>query len=97
MCVHSRLTLYGRDATDAYAHSPAPNDTYLSVEDAYAEWYKDVKGVEISKRQVLPIYHALQGHPESGKMWMKLIDNIIIIKQLGFHTTTHDRCIYRRV
>ena len=96
MCVHSGLTIYGGDATDAYAHSPAPNNTYLSVDDAYAEWYKYVKGVAISKRQVLHIYHALQGHPESGKMWMKLIDNIII-NELGFHTTTHDRCIYRRV
>ena len=27
---------------------------------------------------------------------MKLIDNIII-NQLGFHITTHNRCIYRRV
>ena len=29
-------------------------------------------------------------------MLIKLIDNIII-NQLGFHTTMHDRCIYRRV
>ena len=29
-------------------------------------------------------------------MWMKLIDNIII-NQLGLHTTTHSRCIYRRL
>ena len=96
MYAQSGLKLYGGDATDAYVHSPAPNNTYLSVDDAYAEWYKDTKGVEISKQQVLPVYHALQGHPESGKMWMKLIDNIII-NQLGFHTTTHDRCIHRRV
>ena len=96
MCAHSGLTMYGGDATDAYAHSPDPKDTYLSVDDAYSEWYKDVKGVEISKRQVLPVYHALQGHLESSKMWMKLIDNIII-NELGFHTTTHDRCIYTRV
>ena len=46
--------------------------------------------MEISKIQVLPVYHALQGHPESGKMWIKLINNIII-NELGFHTTTHDR------
>ena len=45
---------------------------------------------------VLPVYHALQGHPESGKQWMHLIDNILL-KKMGFHTTTHDRCIYRRV
>ena len=42
---------------------------------------------------VLPVKHALQGHPESGKMWMKMIDNILI-KELGFRTTTHNRCIY---
>lgn len=45
---------------------------------------------------MLSVFHALQGHSESGKMWMKLIDNIII-NQLGFHTTKYDRCIYRRV
>ena len=85
MCAHSGLTIYGGDATDTYTHSPALNDTYLSVDYAYAEWYKDVKGVQISKIQVLPVYHALQGHPESGKMWMKLIDNIII-KIFGVHS-----------
>ena len=42
------------------------------------------------------MYHALQGHPERRKMWMKLIDNIII-NERGFHTTTHDRCIYKWV
>ena len=42
MCAHSRLTIYGGNATDAYAHLPAPKDTYLSVDDAYVEWYKDV-------------------------------------------------------
>ena len=32
---------------------------------------------------ILPVNHALQRHPESGKMWMKMIDNILI-NQLGF-------------
>ena len=45
---------------------------------------------------VLPVYHALQGHPESGKQWMNMIDNVLI-KEMGFRTTTHDRCIYRRI
>ena len=29
---------------------------------------------------VLPVYYALQGHPESGKQWMTMIDNILIKK-----------------
>ena len=50
LCAHYGLTIYGGDATDAYAHSPALNDTYLAVDDAYSEWYKNVKGVQISKQ-----------------------------------------------
>ena len=45
IAAHSGLTVYGGDATDAYAHSHAPKDTSLAVDDAYAEWYKDNYGV----------------------------------------------------
>lgn len=40
--------------------------------------------------------HALQGHLESGKQWMWMIDEIFI-HQMGFQTTTHSRCVYRQV
>ena len=90
-------TIYGGDATDAYAHAPSPNDTFLTVDDAYLEWFrKKFPGRPISRKYVLPVKHALQGHPESGKMWMHFIDNILI-KEMGFKTSTHDRCIYRKV
>ena len=39
---------------------------------------------------VLPIKHALQVHPKSGKMGMKMIDNILIT-ELGFRTTTYNK------
>ena len=32
--------IYGGDATDVYAHAPAPNDTFLAVDDAYMDWFK---------------------------------------------------------
>ena len=68
ICADAGLTIYCSDATDAYAHSPAPNDTYLQVDDAYAEWYNNKFKGKINKRMVLPVHHALQGHPKSGKM-----------------------------
>ena len=40
--------------------------------------------------------YCLQGYPENGKMWMDFID-IIIIDQMGFESTTHDCCIYKKV
>ena len=41
ICANAGLTIYGDDATDAYIHSPAPNDTYLQVDDVYMEWYNN--------------------------------------------------------
>ena len=90
------LTIFGGDATDAYAHSTAPSETHLAIDDAYADWYWDKFGTEINRKHVLPVYHCLQGHPELGKMWMHFIDNIII-DQMGFKNTTNDRCIYWKV
>ena len=82
---------------DTYAHAPSPNDIFFTVDDAYLEWFKKkFPGRPISRKYVLPFNHALQGHPESGKMWMHFIDNILI-KKMEFKTTTHDRCIYRKV
>ena len=40
MCADSGLTIYGGDATDAYAHSPSPINTYLAVDNAYADGIK---------------------------------------------------------
>ena len=81
-------------ARDAYAHAPAPEMmTHLTIDDAYYEWYKETTGKTLNRRFVHPVLNSLQGHPESGKMWMKLIDRILI-KELGFATTTKDCCIY---
>ena len=80
--------MYGDDARDAYAHAPAPEMmTHLTINDAYCEWYKETTGKSLNRRFVLLVLHSLQGHPESEKMWMKLIDRILI-KDLGFAMTT---------
>ena len=95
------LIVYGADAIDAYAHSPEPDaKAYLSVDDAYEEWWnstaKERDKPPITRKFVLPIRHCLQGCPTSGVQWMRFIDDIII-NQMGFRTTTHDRCIYYKI
>ena len=49
--------------------------------------------MSINQHFVLLVLHSLQGHPESRKIWMKLIDQILI-KDLGFKTIIKDCCIY---
>jgi hypothetical protein len=90
------LTIYGGDVTDAYAYSPSPEvPTYLSIDNTYFDWYHKKFSKTLNCRWVLPIQHSLQGHPESSQMWMQMIDRILI-EELGFTTTTHDRCIYTK-
>ena len=78
LCVDIGLIIYGGNTTGMYAHSPAPTDTYLAVDDAYSELYHDKNKKHISKQMLLPVKCALQGYLESNKMRMKMIDKILI-------------------
>ena len=44
--------------------------------------------------KVLSALHALQGHPELGKLWEQFITSILNSHEFNFHNTTHDRSIY---
>ena len=44
---------------------------------------------------VLPVQHALQGHPESGALWEKFVNSVIA--RHGFKSTTHERSLYQGV
>jgi hypothetical protein len=70
--------VYGGDATDAFAHSPPPEQpTFVAIDDAYAEWYEHTFGKVLDQSQVLPVLHALQGHPKSGCLWEVHIGKIL--------------------
>ena len=88
--------LYGGDAQDAYAHSPPPSvPTFVHIDDQYADWYYNKYKVKLDRSKVLPVNHALQGHPESGRLWDEHINKILASDQLGFKSTTHDKTIYQ--
>ena len=46
------------------------------------------------KDYVIPINKALQGHPEAGVLWEKMIVSILEGKELGFKAMTHERNLY---
>ena len=90
--------VYGGDATDAFAHSPPPDSpTFVAIDDAYAEWYEDKYKKKLDRSLVLPVLHALQGHPESGRLWEEHINAILLSEDFGFKPTTHDRSIYSAI
>jgi len=93
LCAAESLTIYGGDAKDAFAHSPGPSKpTFMKVDDAFRDWYKDRTGILLEKDAVLPVLRALQGHPEAAHLWEEHISDIL--RELGFKNTTHEKNIY---
>ena len=89
------MTVLLGDTTNAYQQSPPPTEQcYLEIDDAYISWYKKRFNEDVNpKTHVIPVHRALQGHPEAGALWEKMITGIL--KKHGFTTTTHERNLYR--
>ena len=85
----------GADASNAFAEAPPPKaQLYVRIDNQYREWYKSKypNRAPIPKDFVLPVYGALQGHPESPRLWATLIDKII--RKLNLQPCSHERCLY---
>ena len=94
ICAHKNYLFGDGDAINAYAQSPPPEEpTYVRIDDQYADWYYAKHGHHVDRRKVLPVQHALQGHPESGALWAKHI--AAVLSDLGFTAMTHAPCIYK--
>ena len=85
----------GADAANAFAEAPAPiAPLYVRVDDPFREWYhqKFPDRPKLEKYQVMKVLKALQGHPESARLWALLIDQII--RELNLKPCTHEPNLY---
>ena len=83
------------DVDNAYQQSPPPSvDCFLEVDETISDWYQRKFGILLDRlKDVIPLFKALQGHPEAGVLWERLITDILINK-MGFKNTTHEKNIY---
>jgi len=94
LAARENYRVYGGDAQDACAHSPPPKTpTFMSIDNACADWHEHRFKKKLDHSLVLPVFHALQGHPESGKLWEKHITAILRSPKFGFTSTTHDKSV----
>ena len=95
LCAYEGFISLKVDATNAYANSPPPDQpTFVFIDDQYADWYFERFGVHVSREMVLPVQHALQGHPKSGALWERFFNSVIAPH--GFKSTTHERSLHLR-
>ena len=88
------LYVLATDAVNAYANAPGPTvPTYITVDASYVDWYYSRHKIRIDRNMVVRANHALQGHPEAGKLFESLM-NDILIDRIGLTSTAHERNIY---
>ena len=49
-------------------------------------------GKVIPINSYVKVYHAIQGHPESPRLWQDHINKILV--DIGFKPTKHEPCLY---
>jgi hypothetical protein len=89
------LLIYGADVSNAFAKAPSPKQGFCIWPDkAFLEWWASKKDERkpIPPGYVIPVFLAMQGHPESLRQWECLIDKILC--NMGFIPTVHEPCLY---
>jgi hypothetical protein len=92
---NENLIALGADVSNAFAEAPAPKaPLYLYIDEAFREWWTTHLGNEPipAEYTVVRVYNAIQGHPESPRLWEKHIDKILC--NLGLQPATHEPCLY---
>ena len=87
------LLVHGADVANAFGEAPPPKQGfYLRPDKAFSEWWASKGRPPIPPGYVIPVFKAMQGHPESPRLWEQHIDKII--RDIGFTPTTHEPCLY---
>ena len=88
------LFIFGADVSNAFAEAPPPKQGfYIRPDKAFNDWWiNHKKRPPIPTGHVIPINSAMQGHPESPRLWEKHAD--AILRDIGLTPTVHEPCLY---
>ena len=87
------LLIYGAHVSNAFAEAPPPKQGfYIYPDRAFNEWWvRHLLHPLLEPGQVIPILSAMQGHPESLRLWEKHADSIL--QNIGMKPTVHEPCL----
>jgi hypothetical protein len=88
------MLIFGVDVSNAFAEAPAPKQPFFIWPDkAFHKWWiNHLKNDPIPPGHIIPILSAMQGHPESPRLWEKHTDKIL--RKIGLTPTIHEPCLY---
>jgi hypothetical protein len=88
------LLMFGADISNTFAEAPPPKQGFFIRPDcAFNEWWVNHKHSPPNPPgNVIPVLSAMQGHPESPRLWEKHADKIL--REIGLTPTVHEPCLY---
>ena len=88
------MIIFGADVSNAFAKAPPPKQPFFIRPDkAFQEWWVNhLKRDPIPHGHIVPVLKAMQGHPESPRLWERHADKIL--HELGLSPTVHEPCLY---
>ena len=91
------LLIYGAEVSNAFAKAPPPKQGfYIYPDRAFNDWWvHHLLRPPLEPGQVIPILSAMQGHPESPRLWEKHADSIL--QDIGMKPTVQEPCLYSGV
>jgi hypothetical protein len=85
--------VFGADVSNAFGEAPPPKQGFFIRPDKpFRDWFLSRYGKHIPEGWVVPVLAAMQGHPESPRLWEKHCDSIL--KKIGLFPTVHEPCLY---
>ncbi len=88
------LLVFGAVVSNAFAEAPPPKQGfYIRPDKAFNDWWvQHKKSTPIPTGHVIPVLSAMQGHPESPRLWEKHAN--AILRELELTPTVHEPCLY---
>jgi hypothetical protein len=82
------------DVLNAFAEAPQPKQGfYIKPDKAFHDWWVNhKKHLPIPPDAVIPVLSAMQGHPESPRLWEEHANQILF--KFGMHPITHEPCLH---
>jgi hypothetical protein len=88
------MIIFGAEVSNAFAEAPPPKQGfYIRPDRTFCDWWVNHKKREpIPQGAVIPVLSAMQGHPESPRLWEKHANRIL--RKIGLVPTIHKPCLY---
>jgi hypothetical protein len=88
------LLIFGANVSNAFTEAPPPKQPFfIRLDCAFCKWWeKHLKRAPIPPGHIIPVLLAMQGHPESPRLWEKHADRIL--REIGLTPIVHEPCLY---